>query len=152
MQGRSVLTGGDSSPPRRSLGARVPSRAGHPSGSLYAVRHTCQEVPCPPSSDPKVLPGRVAKEKMTEEQAGLARENISFTPKLEVAVKEADYVIEAILESLKIKREIFAELDRLAPEHAVLATNSSRIVSSRIADATRRPSKVLNLHFNMDNG
>ena len=96
----------------------------------------------------KYLKGRVKKGKMTEEQARLARENISFTPDLEKAVKETDYVIEAIMESLEIKREIFAELDRLAPAHAILSTNSSRIVSSRIADATNRPSQVLNLHFN----
>jgi len=48
---------------------------------------------------------------------------------------------------IDIKRKIFAELDTLAPEHAILATNSSAIVSSRIADATKRPSKVVNLHF-----
>jgi len=91
---------------------------------------------------------RVKKGKMTADQAGLAKENISFTSDLVEAVKQADYVIEAIIESLEIKREIFADLDRLAPEHAILATNSSRIVSSHIADATKRPSKVVNLHFN----
>ncbi len=66
---------------------------------------------------------------------------------LEDAVKEADYVIEAALEVEEIKRKIFADLDRFAPAHAILATNSSAIVSSRIADVTGRPHKVLNLHF-----
>jgi 3-hydroxybutyryl-CoA dehydrogenase len=42
---------------------------------------------------------------------------------------------------------VFADVDRLAPPHAILATNSSYIVSSRVADVTRRPDKVLNLHF-----
>jgi 3-hydroxybutyryl-CoA dehydrogenase len=93
------------------------------------------------------LPGRVKKGRMTEEQARRARENISFTKDLKEAVKDADYVIEAVVEVLDIKRKVFAELDRLAPPHAVLATNSSAIVSSLIADATKRPSKVLNLHF-----
>jgi 3-hydroxybutyryl-CoA dehydrogenase len=94
------------------------------------------------------LPGRVKKGKLTEEQAKQARENISFTSDLKEAVKDADYVIESVSESLELKRKVFRDLDRLAPEHAVLATNSSRFVGSRLADATGRPSRVLNLHFN----
>lgn len=93
------------------------------------------------------LPGRVQKGRMTEDQAKKARGNIQFTPDLKEAVKDADYVIEAVLEVLDIKRKLFADLDKLAPEHAILATNSSAIVSSLIADATNRPSKVLNLHY-----
>ena len=93
------------------------------------------------------LPGRVKKGKMTEEEAKKARANISFTLDLKEAVKDADYVIEAVLEIVDIKRKIFADLDKFAPPHAILATNSSAIVSSKIADATKRPSKVVNLHF-----
>ncbi|NQU63510.1 MAG: 3-hydroxyacyl-CoA dehydrogenase family protein [SAR324 cluster bacterium] len=93
------------------------------------------------------LPGRVEKEKLTAEQAEQARKNIRFTPSLEDAAKDADYVIEAAIEVLDIKRKVFADLDKFAPSHAILATNSSAIVSSRIADATQRPEKVLNLHF-----
>lgn len=93
------------------------------------------------------LPGRVAKGRRTQEQADAARANISFTASLEEAVKDADFVIEAILEILDLKRKIYADLDKMAPSHAVLATNSSAIVSSRIADATSRPDKVINLHF-----
>lgn len=93
------------------------------------------------------LPGRVKKGKLTEEQAKQARENIRFTLSLEDAAKEADYVIEAVLEVLDLKRKIFADLDKMTPSHAILATNSSFIVSSRIADATSRPEKICNLHF-----
>lgn len=93
------------------------------------------------------LRGRVEKERLTEEQARAARENITFTTSLKEAVKDADYVIEAVLEVLSIKRNMFADLDKLAPPHAILATNSSAIVSSRIADITSRPDKVLNVHF-----
>ncbi len=93
------------------------------------------------------LPGRVEKGKLTKEQAQAARQNISFTLDLKEAVKDADYVIEAILEVVDLKRKVYADLDRLAPSHAILATNSSAIVSSKIADATKRPSKVVNLHF-----
>ena len=56
-------------------------------------------------------------------------------------------MIEAVLEVLELKRRLFADLDKMVPPHAVLSTNSSAIVSSRIAVATKRPEKVLNLHF-----
>ena len=93
------------------------------------------------------LPGRVEKGKLTKDQAEAARKKISFTLDLKEAAKDADFVIEAALEVLDIKRKVFADLDRFTPPHAILATNSSAIVSSLIADATKRPAKVLNMHF-----
>jgi len=93
------------------------------------------------------LAGRVEKERLTQEQARAARGRISFTSGMGEAVKDADYVIEAVLEILDLKRRVFADLDRMAPPHAILATNSSAIVSSKIAGATKRPQKVLNVHF-----
>ncbi|MBS3887611.1 MAG: 3-hydroxyacyl-CoA dehydrogenase family protein [Firmicutes bacterium] len=93
------------------------------------------------------LPGRVAKGKLTQEQADRAKANISFTTDLEEAVRDADFVIEAATEKIKIKRELFKKLDELCPPHTILATNSSYIVSSKIADATNRPAKVCNMHF-----
>ena len=93
------------------------------------------------------LPQRVEKGRLTEEQAKAARANIQFVSSLEEAVSDADYVIEAVLEVLEIKRQLFKDLDRLAPPHAILASNSSMIVSSKIADVTSRPDKVLNVHF-----
>jgi 3-hydroxybutyryl-CoA dehydrogenase len=95
----------------------------------------------------KYLPGRVEKGKLTADQAKQARANISFSKNLQDACKDADYVIEAILEILDLKRKVFADLDKWTPPHAILATNSSFIVSSKIADATQRPGKVCNLHF-----
>lgn len=93
------------------------------------------------------LPGRVEKGKMTKEAAEKARRNISFTLDLKEAAKDADFVIEAVVEILEVKRKVFAELDKLTPPQAILATNSSYLVSSRIADATKRPEKVVNMHF-----
>jgi len=93
------------------------------------------------------LPERVAKGKLTEEVANQAKANLTFTTSLEVACKDADFVIEAVIEKLDVKRELFKKLDELTPPHAILATNSSYIVSSKIADVTRRPEKVLNMHF-----
>lgn len=93
------------------------------------------------------LDGRVAKGRLSAEQAASALLRVSFAPSLAAAVGKADFVIEAIIENLEAKRTCFADLDRSCPPHAILATNSSSILSSRIADATRRPEKVLNMHF-----
>jgi len=93
------------------------------------------------------LKERVKKGKLTEDEGEAARGRISFVPGLKEAVENADYVIEAAVEKLELKRKLFADMDIFAPQHAILATNSSRIVSSRIADATKRPEKVCNLHF-----
>jgi 3-hydroxybutyryl-CoA dehydrogenase len=60
---------------------------------------------------------------------------------------ECDLVIEAATENLKIKQETFAELDRVCPPHAILASNTSSIPIIQMATATKRPDKVLGLHF-----
>ncbi|AET66550.1 3-hydroxyacyl-CoA dehydrogenase [Desulfosporosinus orientis DSM 765] len=93
------------------------------------------------------FPERVTKGKLTQEQADLGMKNISFTQNLERAAGDADFVIEAAVEKIDIKRKLFADLDRITPPHAILATNSSFIVSSKIADATKRPDRVCNMHF-----
>ena len=93
------------------------------------------------------LDGRVAKGRMGQETADAAWERITFTTDLEPAITTADLVIEAATEKLDVKRSVFAELDRLAPPHAILATNSSTYGSSAVADATGRPEKVCNMHF-----
>lgn len=93
------------------------------------------------------LPQRVAKGKLTQDEAGAARARISFTGELAVAAAGSDLVIEAVIERLELKRKIFAQLDSICPAHAILATNSSYIVSSKIADCTGRPGKVCNMHF-----
>ena len=93
------------------------------------------------------LPERVAKGKLPAEQATQARENISFYSSLNEAAEDADFVIEAVTEKLDLKRQIFGELDSICPPHAILATNSSFIVSSKIAGVTSRPGQVCNMHF-----
>lgn len=93
------------------------------------------------------LSERVQKGKISTEAAKIALENIQFINNLEEACAQSDLVIEAIIEKLAIKRKLFAELDSYCPAHTILATNSSYIVSSKIADATNRPDKVCNMHF-----
>ncbi len=93
------------------------------------------------------LKGRIKKEKLTPDQASEVRSNIRFMINIEDAIKDADFVIEAAVEVLDVKRRLFADVDRMAPAHSILATNSSAIVSSKLADVTNRPDKVINLHF-----
>ena len=63
------------------------------------------------------------------------------------ALRQADLVIEVVPENLATKRAVFAELDRLAPPGAILATNSSTMPISRIESATTRPERCVNIHF-----
>ncbi|TMF71847.1 MAG: 3-hydroxyacyl-CoA dehydrogenase family protein [Chloroflexi bacterium] len=90
---------------------------------------------------------RVEKGRLSEEKAREALERVRETTDLREAAREADFVIEAVFEDLDVKRSIFHDLDEFAPAHAVLASNSSTIGISKIADATRRPDRCLNMHF-----
>jgi 3-hydroxybutyryl-CoA dehydrogenase len=74
-------------------------------------------------------------------------QKVRLAKDLPEAVKEADLVIEAVLENLELKRKVFSQIDSLAPQGAILATNSSSIPVSKIESATKRPEKCLNLHF-----
>jgi 3-hydroxybutyryl-CoA dehydrogenase len=93
------------------------------------------------------LERRLTKGQMTKEALEAAVGRVRLEPDLERAAAEADFVIEAIVERLEPKRECFARLDRAAPSHAVLATNSSTLGNSLIADTTGRPAKCVNMHF-----
>lgn len=72
---------------------------------------------------------------------------LEMTTDRDVAAAASDLVIEAAVEDLTVKRRIFAELDAVCAPETILATNSSNIVSSRLADAVRHPERVCNLHF-----
>ncbi len=82
---------------------------------------------------------------ISEEQKSAALA-ISTSLDLE-AVREADLVIEAASEEVKIKLDLFAELDRLTPNDAILASNTSSIPITKIGAATKRPEKVIGMHF-----
>jgi enoyl-CoA hydratase/3-hydroxyacyl-CoA dehydrogenase len=72
---------------------------------------------------------------------------ISLTTNLIEAVKDADFVIEAIIEKLDEKKRVFSLMDQHAPSHTILATNTSSLPITEIADATKRPDKVVGMHF-----
>lgn len=93
------------------------------------------------------LQGRVSKTKLSPQQAENAEKCLTFVDDLRLAVQTADLVIETITEDIQAKRECFAQISAIAKKEAILATNSSNIVSSRLADVTRNPERLLNLHF-----
>ena len=88
----------------------------------------------------------VAKGTLAEADAQAALGRITTTTDLD-AVREADVVVEAAFEKLEVKHEIFRELDRLARDGAVLATNTSAIPVTQIASVTERPESVVGTHF-----
>ncbi len=87
------------------------------------------------------------EEHLDPEEAEKAFSLIRRCDDLAECVSDAGIVIENVPENLEIKRKVFAEIDRLAPPHVLLCTNSSSLPSSRIADATNRPDKVFNVNF-----
>jgi 3-hydroxybutyryl-CoA dehydrogenase len=88
----------------------------------------------------------VEKQKLSEPDAAAALGRIATTTDLGV-VSEADIVVEAVFEQVEIKQRVFMELDRLAADGAVLATNTSAIPITTIASVTKRPEYVVGTHF-----
>ncbi|MGG2094420.1 3-hydroxybutyryl-CoA dehydrogenase [Bacillus sp. S13(2024)] len=94
----------------------------------------------------KNLSRQVEKGRMSEEDKQATLNRLTTTLTLD-CVKEADLVIEAAVERMDIKKQIFTNLDELAPEHTILATNTSSLPITEIAAATNRPEKVIGMHF-----
>jgi len=90
---------------------------------------------------------RVSKGKLEQAQAQAALNRLTQSTDLVDSAGTADLVIEAAVERLDIKEQIFATLGEHAPAHAILATNSSTLPSSRVAEASGRAQQVCNMHF-----
>jgi 3-hydroxybutyryl-CoA dehydrogenase len=88
----------------------------------------------------------VDKGRMTAGERDVALGRLSLTTEI-ADLAECDLVIEAVLEELELKREVFAELDRITSPDAVLATNTSALSVTEIAAATSRPERVVGMHF-----
>ncbi len=95
----------------------------------------------------KNLDRQVQKELITEEDKNSALGNITTFTSTEEGVKSADLVVEAATENFDIKKKIFETMDANAPEQAILSTNTSSISITKIAAATKRPDKVIGMHF-----
>ncbi|MCJ7634193.1 3-hydroxyacyl-CoA dehydrogenase family protein, partial [Candidatus Bathyarchaeota archaeon] len=89
----------------------------------------------------------IAKGRISPAEADNTLKRIRTLVPLKEAVENADFVIEAIPEILKLKQQIFKEIDSYAPAHAILASNTSVLSITEIAAATNRPQKVIGMHF-----
>lgn len=87
-----------------------------------------------------------SKGRLTDEQREAALSNIRPSLELESA-SEADLVIEAVIERLEVKQQVFAQLDELTMPEVILASNTSSISITALGAATRRPDKVIGMHF-----
>lgn len=94
----------------------------------------------------KGLTKLVAKGKMTEEVKEDILSRISGTTDMNLAA-DCDLVVEAAVENMKIKKEIFAELDDICKPETILASNTSSLSITEVASATKRPDKVIGMHF-----
>ncbi len=94
------------------------------------------------------LEGRIAKGRMSHGQVQEIKERFSVAETTAEAVRDADLVIEAVLEREDIKKEVFREISRYAPEGAILTTNSSRMPSSLFIDCVPDPGRLANTHYN----
>ncbi len=88
----------------------------------------------------------VDKERLSGDEKAAITGRIKITTGLD-ALRDAAFVIEAVTEDLKVKTELFSELDRLTPPDTILASNTSSISITRLAAATKRPDKVIGMHF-----
>lgn len=89
----------------------------------------------------------VSKGKLTQEEKKNLVNRIKGSTSMEEASKGADLVIEAIIEKMVLKKEVFRKVDGSAPSHAILASNTSYLNISEMASATKRPEQVVGIHF-----
>jgi len=94
----------------------------------------------------KNLSRQVEKGRMTEDQKEEILNRLTASTDLQDA-GNVDLIIEAALENMEVKTKIFAQLDEIAPAHAILASNTSSLPITEIAAATKRPEKVIGMHF-----
>lgn len=89
----------------------------------------------------------VSRGKLTPREAEEIMRRAKGTTNIAEAAKDADIVIEAVFEDMNVKKEVFKQLDEACPPHAILASNTSALSISEMASATKRPDKVVGLHF-----
>jgi 3-hydroxybutyryl-CoA dehydrogenase len=95
----------------------------------------------------KNLDRQLAKNVIDEATKTATLANITTKTSIQEGVSNADLVVEAATENSDIKKSIFTQLDQYAPAHCILASNTSSISITQLANATQRPSQVIGMHF-----
>ena len=90
---------------------------------------------------------RIKKGKLTEEKKKTVLNKLEFVLDLKDAVKDADYIIEAVTEIMDVKHVLFKEVYQFAPKHTIFGTNTSAFLISEIASAIPEPERMIGVHF-----
>ena len=130
-----------------TMGSQIAQQAALNGVEVDLVDISVEQLDRAVTQNRELLARRVERGRLDSTVAIEALARVNATTDLPAAAAGAGWAIEAIVEQVEPKRAAFAELDRHLPEAAGIATNSSNIVSSRLADATQRPDKVCNMHF-----
>lgn len=95
----------------------------------------------------KIFEKDIAKGKMEADSKEASLNRLQLVVDLEADPITADFIIEAVIEKLEVKQEVFRKLDELAPEHSIFATNTSSLPITEIAAVTRRAEQFIGMHF-----
>lgn len=93
-----------------------------------------------------LLEKEIAKGRLSSEDRYKVLERISYSTKME-DLENTEFIVEAINESVELKEKVFRELDQILPAESILASNTSSISITKIGGFTKRPSKVIGMHF-----
>lgn len=129
------------------MGSQIAMQAGLHDVDVWLVDVDEAQLQRATESNRHWLERRVMRGKLAEDDAARAAARVGTTSDLPAAARQASWAIEAVAEREEVKRSVFAQLDEHLPRDAGIATNSSNIVVSRIADATSRPELCCNMHF-----
>ena len=130
-----------------TMGAQIAQQAALHGIDVSLVDVDAEHLQRAMASNRQLLDRRVEKGRLERPDADAAAARVTASTDLARAASESAWAIEAVVELPSVKREIFAELDAHLPARAGIATNSSNIVVSRLADATARPQLCCNMHF-----
>jgi 3-hydroxybutyryl-CoA dehydrogenase len=130
-----------------TMGAQIAQQAALHGVAVSLVDVDGEHLQRAMASNRKWIDRQVEKGRLDRAEANAAAARVTATTDLAAAAAKSAWAIEAVVEIPSVKREIFAELDAHLPARAGIATNSSNIVVSRLADATARPELCCNMHF-----
>ena len=130
-----------------TMGAQIAQQAALCGVAVDLVDLDAAQLERAAASNRRLLERRVARQRMSADDAEAALARVRTGSDIAAAAPGCAWAIEAIVEEVGAKRAVFAELDRHLPAGAGIASNSSNIVVSRLADATARPELCCNMHF-----
>jgi 3-hydroxybutyryl-CoA dehydrogenase len=130
-----------------SMGAQIAQQAALHGIDVWLMDTDEEQLERAVATNRALLQRRVDKGRLTAEDADLALRRVRTTEDMRSATVDADFVIEAVFEDLEITQQTFRDLDGIANDEAVLASNSSTIGISKLAEVISTPERCVNMHF-----